>query len=462
MSDLLLTHGYFLFEDEKEIQIMRPYPTLGLLYISAYLRREGVDVEIFDSTFAQRQQLFDRLAQGRGVIGIYTNLMTRRPVLDIVAAAKRHGWTVVLGGPESANYPDEYLASGADVVVVGEGETTMAELLPALAARGPHRLHGVTGTVFRDSNGVVVTNAERQKISDLDSLPWPDRGQIDQARYVDVWREKHGMGSVNLITARGCPYKCNWCSHAVFGYTHRRRSYLDCASELEHVMETYRPDQVWYSDDVFTISHPWLFGYAKELKRRNLRVPFETISRADRMMKDEVLQTLADMGCYRIWIGSESGSQRILDAMQRGVTVDQVVWAAKAAKRYGIQVGMFLMWGYPGEQIDDIAATVDLVSRCQPEVHLTTVAYPIKNTGYFRKTADSIVIDKEWSAATDRDHRIRGRHSRGYYKQADVWLNNEVEATRLEGRNPAEAALRRAVALQARESMLAVASETEA
>jgi anaerobic magnesium-protoporphyrin IX monomethyl ester cyclase len=462
MSDVLLTHGYFLFEDEKEIQIMRPYPTLGLLYISAYLRREGVDVEVFDSTFAQRQQLFDRLARGRGVIGIYTNLMTRRPVLDIVAAAKRHGWTVVLGGPESANYPAEYLASGADVVVVGEGETTMAELLPALAARGPHHLHGVTGTVFRDADGEVVTNAERGKIADLDSLPWPDRGQIDQARYVDVWREKHGMGSVNLITARGCPYKCNWCSHAVFGYTHRRRSFLDCASELEHVMETYRPDQVWYSDDVFTISHPWLFGYAKELKRRNLRVPFETISRADRMMKDEVLETLADMGCYRIWIGSESGSQRILDAMQRGVTVDQVVWAAKAAKRYGIQVGMFLMWGYPGEQIDDIAATVDLVSKCQPEVHLTTVAYPIKNTGYFRKAADSVVIDKEWSAATDRDHRIRGRHSRGYYKQADLWLNNEVEATRLEGRNPAEAALRRAAALRARESMLAVASETEA
>jgi anaerobic magnesium-protoporphyrin IX monomethyl ester cyclase len=227
-------------------------------------------------------------------------------------------------------------------------------------------------------------------------------------------------------------------------------------------MHTYRPDQVWYSDDVFTISHPWLFNYAKELKRRNLRVPFETISRADRMMKDEVLQTLADMGCYRIWIGSESGSQRILDAMERGVKVDQVQWAAKAAKRYGIQVGMFLMWGYPGEQIEDIAATVDLVSKCQPEVHLTTVAYPIKNTGYFRKAGDLVVIDKQWAAATDRDHRIKGRHSRGYYKQADIWLNNEVEAARLDEQDPAEAARRRATAMQARESMLAVASETEA
>ncbi len=461
MSDLLLTHGYFLFEDEKEMQIMRPYPTLGLLYISAFLRRAGFDVEIFDTTFAQREQLFDRLARGRGVIGLYTNLMTRRTVLDIVAVAKRHEWTVVLGGPESANYPGEYLACGADVIVTGEGETTMAELLPALAARGVHKLHGVTGTVFRDEKGVVVTNPERTKIADLDSIPWPDRGRIDQARYVDVWREKHGMGSVNMITARGCPYKCNWCSHAVFGFTHRRRSYLDSAAELEHIMEVYRPDQVWYADDVFTISHPWLFGYAKELKRRNLRVPFETISRADRMMKDDVLQTLADMGCYRIWIGSESGSQRILDGMERGVNVDQIIFAANAAKRHGIQVGMFLMWGYPGEQIEDIAATVELVKKCQPDIHLTTVAYPIKNTGFFEKVADRVVIEKPWSEATDRDYRIKGRYSRSYYKQADQWLNNDVEAARLEDRNPAEAALRRAAAMRARESLLSGVWETE-
>jgi anaerobic magnesium-protoporphyrin IX monomethyl ester cyclase len=331
-----------------------------------------------------------------------------------------------------------------------------------LAVRGPNQLHGVAGTVFRDDTGLVITNAERSKIADLDTIPWPDRARIDQARYVDVWRRHHGMGSVNLITARGCPYKCNWCSHAVFGYTHRRRSYLDCANELEHIVATYRPEQVWYADDVFTISHPWLYGYAQELKRRSLRVPFETISRADRMMKDEVLKTLAEMGCYRIWIGSESGSQRILDAMERGVNVDQVIWATNAAKRYGIQVGMFLMWGYQGEQIDDIAATVELVKKCQPDIHLTTVAYPIKNTGFFVNAGDSIVMKKEWSAATDRDNLIKGRHSRSYYKHADSWLNNEVEAVRLQGRNPMEASRHRAAAVQARESMLVIASQTEA
>jgi anaerobic magnesium-protoporphyrin IX monomethyl ester cyclase len=462
MSDVLLTHGYFLQDDEKELEIMRPYPTLGLLYISSFLRRDGIDVELFDSTFARRADLHARLAGEPGVVGIYTNLMTRRPVLDIVDVAKRHGWTVVLGGPESANYPDEYLRYGADVVVVGEGETTMAELLPALAARGPHRIHGVAGTVFKDETGSVVTNPERTKIADIDSIPWPDRGRIDQAHYVDVWRERHGMGSVNMITARGCPYKCNWCSHAVFGYTHRRRSYLDTAAELDHIMQVYKPDQVWYADDVFTISHPWLYGYAQELKRRNLKVPFETISRADRMMKEGVLQTLADMGCYRIWIGSESGSQRILDGMERGVKTEQVLWAARAAKRFGIQVGMFLMWGYPGEEVEDIAATVDLVRQCQPDIHLTTVAYPIKNTGFFRKAGNLVVTDKQWADATDRDFRIKGRHSRAYYKQADAWLKNEVEAARVELSDPGEAALRRAAAGRARATMSSVALETEA
>nr|WP_166180440.1 radical SAM protein [Altererythrobacter segetis] len=463
MPDILLTHGYFLGEDEKEQQIMKPYPPLGLLYISAYLRRAGYEAEIYDSTWGSKPELFARLArEPGGTLGIYTNLITRANVLAIVAEARRHGWTVVLGGPESANYPEQYLAHGADVVVVGEGEETLAELLPALASKGPHRLHGVAGTMFRDESGAMVSNPPRPQIADLDSLPWPDRAAIDLPRYVDTWRTHHGSGSVNLITARGCPYKCNWCSHAVFGYSYRRRSFLDCAAELEHINEVYRPDQVWYSDDVFTINHRWLYNYAGELKRRGLRLPFETISRADRMMKEEVLETLAEMGCYRIWIGAESGSQRILDGMQRAVTVEQVEWATKAAQRHGIEVGMFLMWGYDGEELEDIEATVEQVKKWNPDVFLTTVAYPIMNTPYFGKVADKAVLTKEWSAATDRDFVIKGRHSRNYYKHADTWLRSEVAAFRLEQDNPAEALARRTEALRARDSLLAAAHEVEA
>jgi radical SAM superfamily enzyme YgiQ (UPF0313 family) len=463
MPDILLTHGYFLAEDEKERQIMKPYPPLGLLYISAYLRRAGLSVETYDSTWGNKQELYHRLGTNpRGVLGIYTNLITRANVLGIVAQGKRHGWTVVLGGPESANYPEQYLAHGADVVVIGEGEETLAELLPALAGKGPHRLHGIAGTTFRDETGTLVTNEPRSQIADIDSLPWPDRSAIDLPKYVDTWRTHHGMGSVNLITARGCPYKCKWCSHAVFGYSYRRRDIVDCADELQHIHEVYRPDQVWYSDDVFTINHRWLYRYAAELKRRNLKLPFETISRADRMMKEDVLETLAEMGCYRIWIGAESGSQRVLDAMQRGVKVEQVEWATRAAQRHGIQVGMFLMWGYDGEEFEDIEATIEQLKKWNPDLFLTTVAYPIKNTPFFEKVADRAILTKEWSIASDRDFVIKGRHSRAYYGHADKWLKSEMAAFRLEQGNPAEAAARRAEAQQARQSLLAAAHQVEA
>ena len=207
MTDVLLTHGYFLDEDPKEREIMKPYPPLGLLYVAGYLRREGLRVEVFDTTFTTRDALDARLRTApAGVLGVYTNLITRTSVLDVVARAKANGWTVVLGGPEAANYPAEYLASGADVVVFGEGEETFVELLPALDARGAHRLHGVLGTVFRDEEGTVVTNPDRPQIKDIDTLPWPDRDAIDIERYVDVWRSHHGTRvsvPVPLVLARG-------------------------------------------------------------------------------------------------------------------------------------------------------------------------------------------------------------------------------------------------------------------
>ena len=462
MRDVLLTHGYFLWDDEKERQIMKPYAPLGILYLSAYLKRDGFDVEIFDTTFSSREALSARLAATpNGVLGVYTNLMTRANALWIAEEAHRFGWTVVFGGPESANYPDDYLDRGADVVVVGEGEATMAELLTVLRDRGMHRLHGVAGTVFRDEDGRIVHNESREKIADINTLPWPDRDAIDTAAYVDVWREHHGMGSVNLITARGCPYKCNWCSHAVFGYSHRRRDPIDCVDEVQHIVETYKPEQVWYADDVFTISHKWLHEYHQEMQRRNMRIPFETISRADRMKSDDAVRELAELGCYRIWIGSESGSQRILDAMQRGVKVEEVQLATRLAKKYGIEVGMFLMWGYDGEEYSDIEATVEHVKEANPDIYFTTVAYPIKNTGFYEKVKPKLIFSSEWNSGSDRDHKIMGRHSRKYYSFADQWLFNSVDAKRLETTDPVAAAEKAAAAEAGRLGLLASADEVE-
>jgi anaerobic magnesium-protoporphyrin IX monomethyl ester cyclase len=429
--DLLLTHGYFLFEDPKELQIMKPYPPLGILYISSHLRKKGVQVEVFDSTFGSRNQLFEVLRQGPpAILGVYANLMTRTNVLEILRAAKQAGWQTVVGGPEPSAYIAEYLDGGADVVVIGEGEVTIEELVPVLKCDSRESLHGVDGIAFRGAEGAIVQTKPREQLRDIDAQPWPDREAIDVGQYVETWRKHHGMGSVSLITARGCPYHCRWCSHEVFGKTHRRRKPASVADELEWLIQRYQPDMAWMADDVFTIHPGWLSQYADELKRRRLRLPFECISRADRL-NSKVIETLAEMGCFRVWIGSESGSQRVLDAMERGVTVEQVQSAVALCRSHGIQTGMFLMWGYEGEELDDVEATVQHVKRTNPDIFFTTVAYPIKGTAYFAEVAERVETLKPWNVSSDREFRVRGRHSRRFYSFADRLLRSEVELERM-------------------------------
>jgi radical SAM superfamily enzyme YgiQ (UPF0313 family) len=205
------------------------------------------------------------------------------------------------------------------------------------------------------------------------------------------------------------------------------------ADEAEWIAERYQPDMFWYADDVFTIHPGWTLRYAGELKRRGFRMPFECITRADRMSAP-VLDTLAEMGCFRVWVGSESGSQKVLDAMERGVRVEQVQAAVALAKSRGIEAGMFLMWGYEGEEIDDIEATVDHVKACRPDVFLTTVSYPIKGTAYFENVRDRLVRIGEWAESTDRDWRVRGRHSRRFFQFADELLRTSMERSPDAGR----------------------------
>jgi radical SAM superfamily enzyme YgiQ (UPF0313 family) len=424
----LLTHGYFLEEDPKERQIMKPYAPLGLLYLSSHLRRQGIETEIYDSTFGSPDELAGILEHGDpGVIGVYTNLLTRINVLAIVKRARAAGWRVVLGGPEPANYAAEYLTAGADVIVAGEGELAFESLLRT--AMDSSQWASIPGILFRGPDGSIVRTGPAELIQNLDAQPWPDRDAIGMDRYLDAWRRHHGRGSVSLITARGCPYHCAWCSHSVFGKSHRRRSPHGVVDEIEWIRNRYDPEMLWLADDVFTIHHGWIREYAAEMKRRDLCLPFECITRADRL-NPEMAATLAELGCFRVWIGSESGSQRILDAMQRGVKVEQVQAAVALLKQHGIQTGMFLMWGYEGEQIDDVEATIEHVKHCRPDVFFTTVAYPIKGTPYYEQVESRLVHIRGWNHGTDRDFQIRGRRSRRFYGNADELLRTEMASER--------------------------------
>lgn len=428
--DILLSHGYFIAEDEHEQQIMKPYPTLGLLYISSYLKSQGYDVRLYDTTFATLGDFAATLrAERPSLVGLYCNMMTKFNILRQIELAREIGATVILGGPEPVNYAAEYLAAGADIIVNGEGELTLAELIPHLARHGRRNLREISGLLFLDDDGCLARTPAREQIKPLSDMPWPDREAIDMDRYLDTWKTYHGASSVSLITARGCPYTCRWCSHSVFGHTHRRRTPEDVADEVAWIAERYNPDQLWYADDVFTIHRRWFRAYAAELKKRGLRLPFECISRADRL-DDEDICLLAEMGCQRLWIGAESGSQRILDAMDRKANAAEVRARTKQLQAAGIEVGMFIMLGYEGEQESDIAATVDHLKQSLPDVFLTTVAYPIKGTRYYDDVADRVAAPGDWATRTDRDYRVNGRHSARYYDHATRWLVNSVNLAR--------------------------------
>jgi len=432
MIDLLLTHGYFLSEDAAERRIMKPYPPLGILSLSAYLKRQHFSVEVFDSTFETLPSFRITLQQLQpNVVGLYINMMTKFNALKMIRIAREYGCRVVVGGPEPAFYAEEFLAEGADVVVTGEGEMTLKELLSAWKINPDVSLHEINGLVFMDTEGNCIRTALREKLASLDALPFPDRAAIDIPRYLATWKSQHGYSSISIITQRGCPYTCTWCSHAVYGESYRRRSPSVVVDELQHIVSHWQPDMIWFADDVFTINHRWLVELGRELQQRGLHISFECITRADRLNAD-VIRSLKNMGCKRVWIGAESGSQRILDAMRRGVNVEQVIAMTRACRNAGIEVGTFIMLGYDGETKSDIEATISYLKESKPDIVLTTVAYPIKGTRFYETISDRLTIPTQsFNTWNDRDIAITGRFSKRFYWFTHRRIVNETEHARL-------------------------------
>lgn len=434
MSHLLLSHGYFLATDPVEQKVMRPYPPLGLLYLSAYLKKAGHDVAVFDSTFSTPEKLVAELRDRRPRwLGLYANLMTRPRIVALIKEAGELGIPVIAGGPDASGNAEEYLRHGATVVVRGEGEATLAELLSRWSGADPPE--DVAGTSVR-LGAKVIHSPDRALIPSLEGHPWPDRGAIDLAPYLSAWRTHHGYGSISLITARGCPYTCRWCSRAVYGESHRRRPVDDVVAEIEFIQRRYSPEKLWFVDDVFTIHKGWTLEFAAKMKAKGLRIPFECISRAERV-DEEVADALVDLGCFRVWIGSESGSQRILDAMDRRVKVDVVQKATRLLRAKGIEVGFFIMVGYEGEEDRDLVATVEHIRKAAPDIVLTTTSYPIRGTPYASDLGDRAVNERPWAVASDRETLVRGRRSKDYYLAARSWIENDAAAGRLrrEGRS---------------------------
>ncbi len=427
---ILLTHAYYLSDDPKEQKIMKPYPPLGLLYVSAYLKSKNIANDVFDTTFSTQQAQLDFIVENQPkIICIYTNLMTKVEVIKLIKILKTKEYNfpkIVLGGPDVTYNVENYLKSGADFLVIGEGEETTFELYNAIVDNG--NFNDVNGIAFLENNVAVQTQA-RTKFKELNELPLPNREAINMYNYLETWKNNHGESSMTISTQRGCPYTCKWCSTAVYGQSYRRRPADQVAAEMKMLKEQYNPDAIWFVDDVFTISHKWLTAFHEEVVKQNAQIRFECITRAERL-NDEILKLLKEAGCFRIWIGAESGSQDIIDAMDRRVDVNHVKKIIQDTNSMGIETGTFIMLGYPGETEKNIDETIQYLKEAKPTHYTITVAYPIKGTSLYNEIESKITNLPDWEKSTDREIDFQRTYSRKYYNYAVSKVVNEVEFDR--------------------------------
>ena len=450
---LLFTHAYYLSDDLKEQKIMKPYPPLGLLYVSAYLLSKNIINDVFDTTFSSIEKQLEFIENKKPkVICVYTNLMTKIEVINLIKIIKTEKYNfpkIVLGGPDVSYNVENYLNTGADFVIIGEGEETTFELYKAIINN--ENYHNITGIAFLENNQ-VIQNKPRVKFKELDELPLPNRDAINMQNYLDTWKNNHGQSSMTISTQRGCPYTCKWCSTAVYGQSYRRRPAEQVAEEMKMLKEKFNPDALWFVDDVFTVSHKWLLAFRDEVLKQDAIIPFECITRAERL-NDEILALLKEIGCFRIWIGAESGSQKIIDLMDRRVDVNVVKEAIQKTNALGIETGTFIMLGYPGETEEDISETIQYLKDANPTLYTITVAYPIKGTSLYSEVENKITSKLNWETSTDREIEFERTYSKKFYKYAVSKVVNEVEFSRTNSKTSIKALKHKTKAIIAHQLM---------
>lgn len=440
MVDILLAHSFFIRNDPKQLAKMRPYPPLGTLYAAAALRNLGFKVALFDAMLAEGVEDFRALdAQLKApLVVLYEDqfnflnkmclLHSRNAACEMAKIVRARGGKVAASGADVTDHPEIYLSQGVQYALLGEADGSVCELACALAKNETPSPNEIAGLAVSDPDqpGGLRRSLQREPSRNLDSLPLPAWDLLDAEKYRDAWTRAHGHFSLNMVTTRGCPFHCNWCAKPIWGQRYAIRSPEKVAQEMAFLKRTIRPDHIWFADDIFGLQPKWVIEFANEVQARAASIPFTIQSRVD-LMTEEAVAGLARAGCDAVWLGAESGSQKILNAMDKGVKVGDIPIVRERLRRAGIRACYFIQFGYAGEDFSDIMATVRLVRETLPDDIGISVSNPLPGTKFYRMVKDQLEDKDQWEHSNDLAMLFQGTYQTPFYRKLHHLLHEELK-----------------------------------
>jgi radical SAM superfamily enzyme YgiQ (UPF0313 family) len=443
--DVLFGQSYFLRFDPKLYAAMQPYPPLGTLYAASMARAAGFTVALFDAMLAASEDewaaALDRYQPRYAVLFEdnfnYLSKMClgrmREAALSMIGMARARQITVIVCGADATDHPQMYLDAGAQVILRGEGDATLIDVLQVLGAsqNGHEALQQVAGIAFLENDGgisKVIQTAPRPILRDLDAIPFPAWDLVDIARYRTAWIAAHGYYSVNMVTTRGCPYSCNWCAKPIWGQRYNVRSPENVLEELKMLCAVAAPDHIWFADDIFGLKPGWIQRFADLIESAGIHIPFKSLNRVDLLLQGDTVAALKRAGAHTVWVGAESGAQSILDAMDKGTLVADIYAAAALLHKHGVQVGFFLQFGYPGEGRAEIEKTIQMVRDCMPDDIGISVSYPLPGTKFYERVKASLSHKQNWRDSDDLAMLYQGPFGTAFYRQLHTVIHKEYRA----------------------------------
>ncbi len=426
-SSILFAHSYFYRFDPKQWNNKQPYPPYGTLYAAAVMRDCGFAVELFDTNLrhspdeiipvleTQRPRYLVLYDDGFNYLTKMCLTRMREAAFRMAALGKQYGCTVIVSSSDSTDHFEQYLDEGADFILLGEGEGTLRELILALES-GSTDLTSIPGLALKAQNASQKT-PPRPVLTDLDSLPDPAWDLVDIEAYRAVWAERHDEFSLNLATTRGCPYKCNWCAKPIYGNRYNSRSPGRVAAEIEMLIERYGVRHFWMADDIFGLKPRWVQEFREIVRDKGLQFSYKIQSRVDLLLKEDNIDALVDSGLRQVWVGAESGSQTILDAMDKGTRVEEIREATRLLQQKGVEVCFFLQFGYLGETREDIEKTILLVEELLPHDIGISVSYPLPGTKFYEKVKDLLGAKHNWTDSDDLAMLYPATFSPAFYRR---------------------------------------------